>query len=136
MNDAYSARKTALKGSMKKAGSGDAADPRFEPVAKALSKMPGFSLMQSKSQAMRGMVFDSQSFGMSHHGRFILKLDEKRVSAHVAAGTGEPFRPGPDKVMKGWLEVTDPKANWVKLAKEAYALAKAGAKPKPKAKPR
>ena len=43
----------------------DEADPRFDPVVKALAHTPGFSLMQSKSGAMRGLVLEGKSFGMS-----------------------------------------------------------------------
>jgi len=115
----------------KKTAAPDVADPRFEPVAKSLARSPGFSLMENKSKSMRGMMRDGKSFGMSSHGRFILKLDEARAAELVAAGTGQPFRPGANRVMKGWLEVTDPKASWVKLAKEAYGLASATTKPSP-----
>ncbi len=100
----------------------DVADPRFEPVAKGLSRSPGFSLMENKSKSMRGLMRNGKSFGMSSHGRFILKLDEGRAAELIADGTGKPFRSGA-RVMKGWVEVTGPRANWVKLAKEAYGLA-------------
>ena len=72
----------------------DVADPRFVPVAKAFARAPGFSLMESKSGAMRGLMLHGKSFGMSQHGRFILKLDEERVAALVVEGIGKPFRPG------------------------------------------
>jgi hypothetical protein len=62
----------------------------------------------------------------SQDGRFILKLDEERVAALVADGVGKPFSPGAGRVMKGWIEVTHAKADWVALAKEAYRLAAAG----------
>jgi hypothetical protein len=55
--------------------------PRFVPVAKALARTTGFSLMESKSGAMRGMRLNGTSFGMSSHGRFILKLTEDRTKA-------------------------------------------------------
>jgi hypothetical protein len=107
----------------------DVADSRFEPVAKALARSPGFSLMENKSKSMRGMMREGKSFGMSSHGRFVVKLNEARVAELIADGTGEPFRSGATKVMKGWLEVIDPEASWVKLAKEAYSLAGAATKP-------
>ena len=43
----------------------DEADPRFEPVARALAQSPGFSLMESKSGGLRGMMLNGKSFGMS-----------------------------------------------------------------------
>jgi hypothetical protein len=107
----------------KKAAPISEADPRFEPVAKAFARTPGFSLMESRTQGTRGLMLHGKSFGMSQQGRFILKLDGERVAALIEMGVGKPFRPGPGRVMKGWLEVTDPKADWVALAKEARAMA-------------
>src|SRR5438445_5939139 len=90
----------------------DEADPRFEPVAKAFARTPGFSLMESKSGAMRGLMLNGKSFGMSSHGRFILKLDEPRAAALIAQGIGKPFSPSPGKIMKGWIEVTAAPSKW------------------------
>jgi hypothetical protein len=108
----------------------DHADPRFVPVAAAFRRTPGFSLMESKSRAMRGLTLHGKSFGMSQDGRFILKLDEERVATLVAEGIGKPFSPGAGRVMKGWIEVTHPKADWVALAKEACRLAAGSASAK------
>jgi uncharacterized protein YdhG (YjbR/CyaY superfamily) len=101
----------------------DEADPRFIPVAQAFARTPGFSLMESKSGAMRGLMLSGKSFGMSSHGRFILKLTEERAAALIAEGIGKPFGPSPSRVMKGWIEVTDGKADWVALAREAHRIA-------------
>jgi hypothetical protein len=102
----------------------DEADPRFDPVARAFAKTRGFSLMESKSRASRGLMLDGKSFGMSQHGRFILKLDEPRVKTLVDDGVGKPFAPAPGKIMKGWIEITHASADWVALAKEAIAMAR------------
>jgi|HubBroStandDraft_4_1064222.scaffolds.fasta_scaffold511026_2 hypothetical protein len=48
----------------------------------------------------------------------------------VAEGIGKPFSPGTGRVMKGWIEVTHPKADWLALAKEACRLAAPGASAK------
>ncbi len=129
-------KRAVKKPSSKKAELPDAPDPRFNPVAKALSGSPGFSLMENKSGSMRGMMRDGKSFGMSQHGRFIVKLDEARAAELIAAGTGEPFRPAANRVMKGWIEVTNPEANWVKLAREAYGLAGVTARGRKLTRPR
>jgi hypothetical protein len=105
------------------------ADLRFEPVVKALARSPGFSLMESKSGAMRGLMLNGKSFGMSTHGRFVLKLDEARVLVLIAEKVGKPFSPSAGRVMKGWIEITGAAANWVTLAKEAQRLAAAPSKP-------
>ncbi len=68
------------------------ADPRFVPVEREFVGTPGFSLMESKTGAMRGLVLNGKSFGMSSHGRFILKLNEERTAALIGEGIGKPFR--------------------------------------------
>jgi hypothetical protein len=100
------------------------ADPRFEPVARAFARVAGFSLMESKSKGMRGLMQDGKSFGMSIGGRFILKLPEERVANLIAIGVGEAMRHGP-RVMKGWIVITGASADWVALAKEAHRAARA-----------
>ena len=107
------------------------ADPRFFPVAQAFAGTPGFSLMESESGAMRGLMLNRKSFGMSSDGRFMLKLTEDRAAALIAEGIGKPFSPSAGRVMRSWIEVTHPEADWVALAKEAHRLA-AASKPAPK----
>jgi hypothetical protein len=126
---AVATKRTRAEAPAKKRASAsvEAADPRFEPVAKALARIPGFALMESKSKAMRGMMLNGKSFGMSSHGRFILKLDEPRVAALIAEGVGKPFGHG-SRTVKGWIEVTAPGADWVALAKEAQRMAASAAK--------
>jgi hypothetical protein len=101
----------------------DESDPRFLPVIDALGHTPGFSLMESRSRGTRGLMLNGKSFGMSSHGRLILKLNNERVLALIAGGVGEPFRPSADRVMNGWIDVTEPTADWVSLAGEALELA-------------
>lgn len=93
------------------------------PVVAAFKGKRGFSVMESKSGATRGLMHDGKSFGMSSHGRFILKLDEARAAELFEAGVAKPFASSPGRVMKGWVEVTSAKADWIALAKEAHALA-------------
>ena len=104
----------------------DQADPRFVPVVAALEKSAGFTLMESQSKATRGLRRDGKSFGMSFHGRFILKLNEERAAALVDEGVAKPFSPAPGKVLRGWVEITAHSADWISLALEAYALASPG----------
>ena len=101
----------------------DLADPRFVPVVAALEKAAGFTLMESQSKATRGLRREGKSFGMSFHGRFILKLNEERAAALIDEGVAKPFSASPGKVLRGWIEITGPSANWISLAQEAYALA-------------
>jgi hypothetical protein len=93
-----------------------------------------FSLMESKSRATRGLMLDGKSFGMSSHGRLILKLTDQRASELVSEGVGRPFYPSPERPLKGWIEVTDPEADWVALAQEAYRIATVRGAKKPATK--
>ncbi len=114
----------------------DESDVRFLPVIDAFASTEGFSLMESNSRAMRGLMLNGKSFGMSTHGRLVLKLNEQRAVELIADGTAAQFYPSPGKPMKGWVEITDTKADWVALAKEALALAStAGKKSKPRSLP-
>ena len=114
------------KAKAKKARGLDKADPRFFPVVKAFARTPGVSLMESQSGETRGLRLHGKSFGMSTYGRYVLKLTEERVAALISKGVGQPFRPSAGQVMKGWIEITQPTADWVALAKEAQRLAAAG----------
>ncbi len=44
------------------------ADPRFIPVAEAFAGTPAFSVMESKSGALRALMLKGKSFGMSSQG--------------------------------------------------------------------
>jgi hypothetical protein len=63
---------------------GQEADPRFVPVAKEFARSPGFSLIESKSGATRGLMLNGKWIGMSTHGRFVLKLNPERAAALIA----------------------------------------------------
>jgi hypothetical protein len=108
---------------MTKATGSEGPDPRFLPVVADLERLPGFSLMESNSGATRGLMLEGRSFGMSSHGRLILKLTDERVSELVELGVGTPFYPSPGRAMRGWIEITAPDADWVKLATEAHRIA-------------
>jgi hypothetical protein len=110
-------------GSKSKADSSEGPDPRFLPVVAALEGQRGFSLMESNSGATRGLMLEGKSFGMSSHGRLILKLTEERVAELVELGVGTPFYPSPGRAMRGWIEITDLDADWVKFATEAHRIA-------------
>jgi hypothetical protein len=99
------------------------ADSRFLPVVQALIELDGFSLMESKSDATRGLMHNGKSFDMSSHGHCILKLTPERAAALIEHTTGQPFWPSPGRIMKDWVEITDPRPDWVDLAQGAYELA-------------
>ncbi|HEX4384865.1 MAG TPA: hypothetical protein VH083_18030 [Myxococcales bacterium] len=59
----------------------DEADPRFLPVAKAFSRNPAVSLMESKSGGTRSLMLNGKSFGMSMQGHFVLAKEAHRLEA-------------------------------------------------------
>lgn len=63
-------------------------------------------------------------FAMLVKDRLVVKLDRKRVDSLVAAGTGVRFDPGHGRVMKEWLDVTEPATDdlWLDLAAESEAF--------------
>jgi hypothetical protein len=101
-------------------------DARFDPVMAAFVKRPGVTVMGSKSGALRSLMKSGKAFAMSSHRRFVLKLNDDRAAALIEGGIGQPFEHGPGRPMKGWIQVTSPKADWLALAEEAYGLAGVG----------
>ena len=49
-----------------------------------------------------------------------MKLPKERVATLVEEGVGAPFDPGHGRLMKEWLTVTNSRASWAELAKEAH----------------
>lgn len=61
-------------------------------------------------------------FALFTQGTLVVKLPKNRVAALVSEGVGKPFDPGHGRLMREWLTVTNPKASWAALAKEAFAF--------------
>ena len=74
---------------------------------------------------MRGMMVNRQVFGLSADGHLCLKLTADRAVALIAEGIGKSLSPFSRPVVEGWIRSTDPAADWVGLAKEAYRVAAA-----------
>lgn len=110
-------------------------DPRFAKLLSALAKAPGFAVVLKDYHASRakgGQKFGADAlkvrgkiFAMiSSRNHLVVKLAKERVDALVAARVGEHFDPGHGRVMKQWLAVTSPKADWPELVREAHAYGK------------
>ncbi|MDE2196929.1 MAG: hypothetical protein KGJ56_07045 [Gammaproteobacteria bacterium] len=63
---------------------------------------------------------------MSSKGKFVVKLPKERVTELVKDGKGDNFAPGRGRLMKEWLEVKIPQAQWMALAKEARDFVRDG----------
>jgi hypothetical protein len=99
-----------------------ALDPRFAAVVKALRAERGVTF-GGKGFGSSALKLDDKIFAMwTRKDAFVVKLDRARVAELVARKQGRYFDPGRGRLMKEWLEVTAPKAVWVRLAKEALAF--------------
>lgn len=109
-----------------------ASDPRVTDLLKALRRAPDLAPVVAAYQKQLtegGSKFgknglktrDGKLFALFTQGTFVVKLANERVAALVSEGLGEPFDPGHGRKMKGWLTVTNAKASWSALAREAYA---------------
>lgn len=102
-----------------------ALDPGFLRIVKALGKEDGVTYggkgFGSSALKLRGRIFAM----WSSKGRFVVKLSKARVAELSERGQGEPFDPGRGRLMKEWLAVSAPPKQWLALAKEALAFARA-----------
>lgn len=69
----------------------------------------------AKALKIKGRIFAM----LSSKGQLVVKLPAERVDALVKSGKGEYFEPARGRVMKEWLVVGPPKAQWLTLAREA-----------------
>jgi hypothetical protein len=93
------------------------ADPRFVPV---LSEFMGRATMAPRKFGSNGLKVNGKLFALFTQGTLVVKLRPARVSILVAEGAGQQFDPGHGRLMKGWLTVTNPRASWLDLVKEAF----------------
>jgi hypothetical protein len=99
-------------------------DRDFQPVVAAFAAdrdVAGGRMMSAYCLKVNGKIF-----AMHASGRFVAKLPRARVDALVSAGRGARFDPGHGRLMKEWVAVADGTAEWVALAREAYAFVKRG----------
>jgi hypothetical protein len=100
-------------------------DPGFAPVAKAFAKDP--LVTSGKMMSSFGLKVSGKIFAMMAHGAFVAKLPKDRVAELVAGKKGAYFDPRKDgRLMKEWVSISDRKAPWLDLAKEAYRFVKTG----------
>ncbi len=110
-----------------------AIDPRVTALLKALRSVAELAPVvaaYSKQLEEAGSKFgknglktwDGKLFALFTQGTLVVKLPNERVAALVSERIGTPFDPGHGRLMKGWLTVTDAKASWSTLAREAHAF--------------
>jgi hypothetical protein len=98
-------------------------DPAFSSVVDAFAKSPGVTA--GKMMASVGLKVGGKIFAMMVRGQFVAKLPKARVAELVAARKGAYFDPrGDGRLMKEWVAISDRKAPWLELAKEAYQFVK------------
>jgi hypothetical protein len=103
-------------------------DPRFTPVVNAFS---GDRYVTRKRMFSSDSVLtvNGKIFAMLARGKFVAKLPRARVDELVSARVGEHFDPGHGRLMKEWVAVGEDSADWIGLAREAYAFVKFGSEP-------
>jgi hypothetical protein len=131
------AKPAAKKTKPKSRASPQPTDPRFAAVLKAFAADPKLAPIVKAHEAAKqeggrkfgadGLKVKEKIFAMmSSRGEFVVKLPKQRVDELVGAGVGTYFDPGHGRLMKQWLTVLSPRANWIELAKEAHAYGKSG----------
>jgi len=67
---------------------------------------------------LHGLMVNGKLFARFTQGTLVVKLPEARVAALAAARVGTQCDPERGRLRK-WLKITNPKASWIDLAKEA-----------------
>jgi hypothetical protein len=102
-------------------------DPRFAPVAAAFAGQRGVVLEPGWGKGNMVLKAGAKIFVLLAGAGLVAKLPKARVDELVAAGEGTRFDPRKNgRVMKEWL-VARAGADWVALAREAYAFVVGGA---------
>lgn len=92
------------------------ADPRLVGI---VSEFENRRKMASRKFGSNGLKVNGKLFALFTQSTIVVKLPPARVSILVGQGDGEPFDPGQGRLMRGWLTVTNPRASWLDLVKEA-----------------
>jgi len=99
----------------------------YDAVVKAFANARDVTRETRKGFGSGALKVRGKIFGMmTPAGSFVVKLPKARVDELVADGIGARFEPGPGRVMKEWLVVESPSADWVQLAKEARVFVGGG----------
>ena len=106
--------------------------------AKPSAPQPGFARVVRAFTSDERVTFGGQGFGsralkldgrifamLSRTGSFVVKLPRQRVAELVELGKGHHFDPVRGRPMREWLAVEGQPDSWLKLAREAYAFARA-----------
>jgi hypothetical protein len=92
----------------------------YDAVVKAFAKTRDVRRETRKGFGSGALKVRGKIFAMTTPaGLFVVKLPKARVDALIEEGMGTRFEPGPGRVMKEWLAVESPNADWIALAKEA-----------------
>jgi hypothetical protein len=104
-----------------------AVPPSFAPVVAAFAKNRAVSLEKGWGSGNVVLKVNKKIFAMTIKNDLVAKLPKERVAELVDEGAGKPFDPRKDgRVMKEWIVVPPKAADWVGLAREAFAFVKKG----------
>lgn len=100
----------------------------FAPVVAAFARNKAVSLEKGWGAGNLVLKVEKKIFAMTIKAGLVAKLPKARVAELVEDGAGKPFDPRKNgKVMKEWIVVPPKAADWVELAREAFAFVKKGA---------
>lgn len=100
----------------------------FAPVVAAFARNKAVSLEKGWGAGNLVLKVNEKIFAMAIKADLVAKLPKARVAELVEEGAGKPFDPRKNgKVMKEWIVVPPKAADWVGLAREAFAFVKKGA---------
>jgi hypothetical protein len=95
------------------------ADPELAPVVRDFEARKAAG---GRAFGSNGLKVKEKLFALFTQGTLVVKLPRTRVAELVAAKQGAPFDPGHGRLMKEWLTVTNTRARWLELAREAHAF--------------
>jgi hypothetical protein len=94
--------------------------PTFAALITEFTRNPRVSY-GGRGFGARALRVDGRIFAMlDSKGRFVVKLPRARADELLAHAQGIHFEPVPARPMMEWVVVTDVKASWSALAREAY----------------
>lgn len=91
----------------------------FDELVNSFNGKPGVTLARmfgSSALRVHGKVF-----AMRVDDQLVVKLQRDRVTAQIAVGRGTSFDPGHGKIMKEWIAIAAPTADWPDFAAETHS---------------
>ena len=89
---------------------------RWDDLTAEFLAKPGVTLERAFSRV--SLMVGGKLFASAGHGGLLIKVGADRVAELIAAGDGQPFSTGGNRVMREWV-VASPSTDWSALAAES-----------------